>query len=108
MEVRRHRLLDRAVEGGEILVAEDAAGRPIGGGDSPGDIALVERVASCTNGRGAIVGAIETRLVGGGDGAKRPREVRLAEQFADLGDAAVGVVGLRRSLPLFGCRALAD
>ena len=108
VEVRRDRLLDAAVVGGEVVVGEHAARGAIGLRDPARDVAGVEGVAAGANRGDAVVTLRVRGLLGGHDRAQRAREVRLAEDLADLRDAAVRVVGLRRPLVLLGRLPLAD
>ncbi len=107
VEVRRHRLLDLAAIGRQILVREDAAGGLVGIRDAVRDVAFIERVAAGANRGDAIVTLRERRFLSGDDRAERLREVRLAEHFAHVGNVSVRVIRLRRPFVLLRRLALA-
>src|SRR6185295_18829392 len=101
------RLLDLAVIVCQVVVGEDATSGPVGVGDSSCDRAGIERVAAGADRLHSVVRLGERRFVGCGDRAHRSSQVRLAEHFADFGNAAARIVGFGGPLVLFGGLALA-
>jgi hypothetical protein len=108
VEARAHRLLDAALVAGQVFVRHHAAGRARRVRDPARERALVKGVAPRLDRRLAVLGLQPGGLFRGQDRAQGARQLRLAEQLAHLGRAAVAVVDAHRVRIGLGVLALAD